>query len=122
MCVIIAISGAILFILLTPGLLLRVPSKGSLLTASIIHSIVFAILFYFITMFVYSNYNKIESFKNKKNKKICRKAKKVIKHLNKFARIIERNKVANIPQRAKGEFAQSLIFLDDIRNSKSCMK
>ena len=32
-----ALYGAILFVLLTPGLVLRIPLKGPLLTASIVH-------------------------------------------------------------------------------------
>ena len=50
-----AIIGAVLFILLTPGLLLRIPSKGPLLHASVVHAIVFAILFYVIAKLVYPN-------------------------------------------------------------------
>lgn len=71
MCVMIAISGAILFVLLTPGLLLRIPSKGPLLTASIVHAIVFGVLFYFISMILYSSYD-MESFTNKRQK-LCGK-------------------------------------------------
>ena len=41
MHVITALYGAVLFLLLTPGLVLRIPSKGPLLHASIVHAIVF---------------------------------------------------------------------------------
>jgi len=63
---IIAICGGILFILLTPGLLLRIPQKESLLISSIVHSIIFAILFYLISRIidVYSKSDDEESFKN----------------------------------------------------------
>jgi hypothetical protein len=59
-----AIIGAVLFVLLTPGLLLRIPSKGSLLTASIVHAVVFAILFYVIVKLVYQRWSNVESFSN----------------------------------------------------------
>jgi hypothetical protein len=62
-----AVYGAILFVLLTPGLILRIPQKGSLLTASIVHAIVFAIVFYLISKLVYqysANKKITESFKN----------------------------------------------------------
>ena len=57
-----ALYGAILFVLLTPGLILRIPSKGPLLHASIIHAILFGIIFYFISKLVHQNSRKVESF------------------------------------------------------------
>jgi len=36
----------VLFVLLCPGILLRLPSNGSKLTVAIVHGVVFAILFY----------------------------------------------------------------------------
>ena len=57
-----ALYGAVLFVLLTPGLVLRIPSKGPLLHASIIHAIVFGILLYFICKLVHQNSRKIENF------------------------------------------------------------
>jgi len=56
-----AIIGAILFVLLTPGLILRIPPKGSLLTASIVHAVVFGIVFYLVAKITYQHYN-TESF------------------------------------------------------------
>jgi len=35
---------AILFVVLTPGVLLRLPPKGSLLTVAIVHGLVFALV------------------------------------------------------------------------------
>jgi len=35
-----------LFVLLTPGILLRLPPKGSLLTVAIVHGLVFALVFH----------------------------------------------------------------------------
>jgi hypothetical protein len=59
-----AIYGAILFVLLPPGLIVRIPSKGPLLHATIVHGILFAILYYFISKIVlhYSNNYTSEHF------------------------------------------------------------
>jgi hypothetical protein len=38
---------ALLFVVLTPGILLRLPSKGSKLTVAVVHGIIFAIVFHF---------------------------------------------------------------------------
>ena len=44
---------ALLFVLLTPGVLLRLPIKGSLLTLAIIHGLVFALIYHFTHRAVY---------------------------------------------------------------------
>ena len=44
---------ALLFVLLTPGVLLRLPPKGSLLTAAIVHGLVFALIFHCTCKMVY---------------------------------------------------------------------
>ena len=44
---------ALLFVLLTPGVLLRLPSKGTLLTVAIVHGLVFALVFHFTHRHVY---------------------------------------------------------------------
>ena len=59
-----SLYAAILFVLLTPGLILRIPSKGSLLTASIVHAIVFGVLLYFISKLVHQYKYGMESFEN----------------------------------------------------------
>ena len=59
-----ALYAAVLFVLLTPGLILRIPSKGSLLTASIVHAVVFGILLYFISKLVHQYKYGVESFMN----------------------------------------------------------
>jgi hypothetical protein len=63
---VIIIFAVILFILLIPGFLLRIPKKGSFLTVSIVHSIIFAILFYVIYK-IYSRYNNTEKFRQTQN-------------------------------------------------------
>ena len=44
---------ALLFVVLTPGVLLRLPPKGPLLTAAIVHGQVFAIVFCFTYKMIY---------------------------------------------------------------------
>jgi hypothetical protein len=60
---VIIIFAVILFILLTPGVLLKIPNKKSILIVSIVHSIIFVVLFY-IVILIYSRYNNknIENF------------------------------------------------------------
>lgn len=43
----------VLFVLLTPGILLRLPPKGSPLVVAIVHGVVFAIVMYFTHRAVY---------------------------------------------------------------------
>ena len=43
----------LLFVLLTPGILLRLPPKGSPLVVAIVHGVVFAIVMYFTHKTVY---------------------------------------------------------------------
>ena len=53
---------ALLFVILTPGILLTLPPNSSRLTVAIVHSIVFAILFHFTHKLVW---NMIYGKKNK---------------------------------------------------------
>jgi hypothetical protein len=43
----------VLFVLLTPGLLLRIPKHGSLLTSALVHGAVFATLYHLLHKFVW---------------------------------------------------------------------
>ena len=38
---------ALLFVLLTPGVVLSIPPKGSLVTKAVVHGIVFALVYYY---------------------------------------------------------------------------
>ena len=38
---------AVLFYVLTPGILLRIPSNGSKMTVAAVHAVVFAVLYHF---------------------------------------------------------------------------
>ena len=49
----VAVYSAILFFLLSPGVLLRLPSNGSKNTVAIVHAIVFAVILYFTAGFVW---------------------------------------------------------------------
>jgi uncharacterized membrane protein YvbJ len=72
---IIALYAAVLFVLLTPGVILRIPQKGSLLYASILHAIIFGILLYFISKIVHQNSRKVESFQGFTSKSILNDGK-----------------------------------------------
>jgi len=43
----ILVFAAILFFLLTPGVLLRLPKNGGKFTVALVHAVVFAVVFYF---------------------------------------------------------------------------
>jgi len=49
----VAIYSAILFFVLSPGVLLRLPSNGSKMTVAGVHAIVFAVVLYFTAGFVW---------------------------------------------------------------------
>ena len=49
----IAVYSAILFFVLSPGVLLRLPSNGSKLTVAGVHAVVFGLLLYFTAGFVW---------------------------------------------------------------------
>ena len=61
---VVTIYSALLFFILTPGILLRLPPKGKPMTVAIFHAVVFAIVWYFTHKLVWklSNSFKIESF------------------------------------------------------------
>jgi hypothetical protein len=49
----VSIYAAILFFLLTPAILLRLPPNGSKMTVAAVHAVVFAIIFHFTHKFVW---------------------------------------------------------------------
>ena len=49
----VAIYSAILFFVLSPGVLLRLPSNGSKFTVAGVHALVFAVVLYFTAGFVW---------------------------------------------------------------------
>jgi hypothetical protein len=53
MNLIVAIYSAILFFVLSPGVLLRLPPNGSKLTVAGVHALVFAVVLYFTAGFVW---------------------------------------------------------------------
>jgi len=57
---------AVLFILLTPGVLLTIPPKGSkIIVAAVIHGIIFALIYHFTHKTVWKWTRKYEGFANK---------------------------------------------------------
>lgn len=57
-----SVFGAILFFLLSPGILLRLPSNGSKMTVALVHALVFGLVFYFAHRAVYSYFNPMRRF------------------------------------------------------------
>jgi len=53
MNLVVAIYSAILFFVLSPGVLLRLPSNGSKMTVAAVHAVVFAAVLYFTAGFVW---------------------------------------------------------------------
>ena len=53
MSLIVSIYAAVLFFLLTPAILLRLPPNGSKFTVAAVHAIVFAIIFHFTNKIVW---------------------------------------------------------------------
>ena len=46
---------ALLFIILTPGVLVRIPKRSSLLIAAIVHGIIFAIIYHLTHKYVWNH-------------------------------------------------------------------
>jgi hypothetical protein len=53
MNLVVAIYSAILFFVLSPGVLLRLPSNGSKLTVAGVHALVFAVILYFTAGYIW---------------------------------------------------------------------
>jgi hypothetical protein len=62
MSLVVSIYAAILFFLLTPAILIRLPPGGSKMTVAAVHAIVFAILFHFTHKFVWRLGARFEGF------------------------------------------------------------
>lgn len=60
MSLIVSLYAAILFFILTPGVLLRLPKNGSRLTVAAVHALVFALIFHFTCKIVWRLGAKIE--------------------------------------------------------------
>jgi hypothetical protein len=50
-----AIYVALLFVILTPGVLVRLPMRSSLLTSAIVHGIIFAIIYHLTNKYVWNH-------------------------------------------------------------------
>jgi uncharacterized membrane protein len=73
---------ALLFVVLTPGVLLTLPKGGSKLTVAVVHGLVFAVAYYFIEKIVSDLNTKVDGFKgmtSAERKKLEAKKKMVSK-------------------------------------------
>jgi hypothetical protein len=64
MSLIVSLYAAILFFILTPGVLLRLPKNGSKFTIAAVHALVFALLFHFTHKIVWRIGAKMEGMAN----------------------------------------------------------
>jgi len=61
-----AIFSGILFFVLTPNIILRLPKKGNKFTVAAVHAIVFGVVLYFVQGFVYRMSLNMEGFSDEK--------------------------------------------------------
>jgi len=64
MSLIVSIYTAILFFLLTPAILVRLPPSGSKFTVAAVHAIVFAVIFHFTHKLVWRLGARLEGYEN----------------------------------------------------------
>ena len=62
--IIMSLYAAILFIVLTPGILLRIPKNGSKWTVTLVHAAVFALVFHFTHKFIWNYFYGREGITN----------------------------------------------------------
>jgi hypothetical protein len=53
MNLVIALYAGILFLLLTPGVLVRLPPKGSFIAQAVVHAFIFAVVWHFTSKYVW---------------------------------------------------------------------
>ena len=56
---------ALLFMVLTPGVLLTIPKRGSKLVVAVVHALVFGVVYYFTHKMVWKFSQSLDSFQNK---------------------------------------------------------
>jgi hypothetical protein len=59
---------AVLFFLLSPGVLLRIPSKGSVMAAAAVHAVVFGVVLYILCAHIIPNTQR-EGFEDSEKKR-----------------------------------------------------
>jgi hypothetical protein len=64
-----SVFGAILFFLLSPGVLLRLPPNGSKMMVAMVHALVFGLIYYIAHRSVYMYFNPMRRFEGLENKK-----------------------------------------------------
>ena len=60
--IITSIFGAVLFFLLSPGVLVRIPNTGSKFMVAGVHALAFAIIFFFLNGPVFKFFRSLEGF------------------------------------------------------------
>jgi hypothetical protein len=63
MSLVVSLYAAVLFFLLTPAILLRLPPKGNKFTVAAVHALVFAVIFHFTHKLVWRLGASLEGFK-----------------------------------------------------------
>jgi len=78
MGVIVSIYAAILFFVLTPSILLRLPKNGSKYTVALVHAVVFGLLFWLTHKFVWRMTQRLEGMddQNQVDEKVDEKDEK----------------------------------------------
>lgn len=66
MSLVVSAYAALLFFILTPSVLLRLPKNGSKLTVALVHAIVFGLLFWLTHKFVWRMGQRLEGMTEKK--------------------------------------------------------
>jgi len=64
MSLVVSAYAALLFFLLTPSILLRLPSNGSKYTVALVHALVFGLLFWLTHKFVWRMSQRLEGLEN----------------------------------------------------------
>lgn len=64
-----SVFGAILFFLLSPGVLLRLPPNGSKMMVALVHALVFGLVYYLAHRSVYMYFNPSRRFEGMEEKK-----------------------------------------------------
>lgn len=53
----------LLFVLLTPGILLRLPPKSTALISAIVHAVLFSVVLFFVNKYILPIFTRLEGFK-----------------------------------------------------------
>uniref|UniRef100_A0A6C0I0I8 Uncharacterized protein n=1 Tax=viral metagenome TaxID=1070528 RepID=A0A6C0I0I8_9ZZZZ len=68
MSLLVSLYAAILFFILTPNVLLRLPKNGSKFTVALVHAAVFGLIFWLTHKFIWRMTHRLEGMEEKKEK------------------------------------------------------